>query len=161
MPAPQELTNQITSLDGKIYKSYKILQGKSFAFGLFQLTSEHVQDDPFAETSHLSIKTELQSAGFAKNQYENILIILALEDHLLREVNRRTQKCQGQIKGPARTGDIAAQAPGQKIIRRSGLRIKNDILTLTLFPVLPGDGRKLIATQPKAVKFHAEDGRSV
>jgi hypothetical protein len=78
------------------------------------LTSEHVQDDPFAATSLLSIKIELQSAGFAKTQYENILIILALEDHLLQKVNRRTQKCQAQIKGPGRTGDMAAQAPDKK-----------------------------------------------
>ena len=47
MPAPKELTNQITSLDGKGYKSYKTLQGKSFAFSLFDLTFEHVQGDPF------------------------------------------------------------------------------------------------------------------
>ena len=79
----------------------------------------------------------------------------------MREVNRRTQKYQSQIKGPGRTGDIAAQVPKQKIIRRSGLRIKNDILILTLFPGLPGDGRELIATQPKAVKIYAEDDRSV
>jgi len=78
------------------------------------LTSEHVQDDPFAATSRLSIKIELQSAGLAKTHYENPLIILALEDHLLREVNRLTQKCQGQIKGPGRTSDIAAQAPDKK-----------------------------------------------
>jgi predicted ABC-class ATPase len=66
MHAPKELINEITSLDGKGYKTYKNLQGKSFAFGLFQLTFEHVQGDPFAAPSRLSIKIELASAGFAK-----------------------------------------------------------------------------------------------
>jgi hypothetical protein len=117
------------------------------------LTSEHVQDDPIVATSRLSIKIELQSAGFTETHYENPIITRAIENHLLQEVNRRTQKCQGQIKGPGRTGDIATQAQGQKIIRRSGLRIKNDILILTLFPGLPRDGRELIATQPKAVNL--------
>nr|MBC8287129.1 hypothetical protein [Nitrospinota bacterium] len=115
MPAPQELINQITTLDGKGYKAYKILQGKSYGFGLFDLTFEHVQGDPFAAPSRLSIKIELQSAGFAKTHYENPLRKLALEDHLLREVNRRTQQCLGKIKGSGRSGEIAVQSPGQKI----------------------------------------------
>lgn len=154
MPAPQELANQITSLDGKGYKSYKILQGKSFAFGLFDLTFEHVQGDPFAAPSRLSIKIELQSAGFAKSHYENPLRKLALEDHLLREVNHRTQQCQRKIKGSGRSGEIAVQAPGQKIIRRSGLQIKNDTLILTLFAGLPGDGRRVLAKE--CVKLFSE-----
>lgn len=147
MPAPQELINKITSLNGKGYKSYKTLQGKSFCFGLFELTFEHVQGDPFAAPSRLSIKIELQSAGFAKTHYDTPLRKLALEDHLLREVNRRIQKCQGKIKGSGRSGEIAVQVPGQKIIRRSGLQIKNDDLILTLFAGLPGDGRSVLAKE--------------
>ncbi len=154
MPAPKELTNQIKSLDRKGYKSYKTLQGKSFGFGLFDLTFEHVQGDPFAAPSRLSIKIELQSAGFAKSHYENPLRKLALEDHLLREVNRRTHQCQGKIKGSGRSGEIAVQEPGQKIIRRSGLQIKNDILILTLFAGLPGDGRRVLAKE--CVKLFSE-----
>ena len=73
-----------------------------------------MQDDPFAAPSHLSIKIELQPAGFAKTHHENPLRKLALEDHLLREVNRRGQKYQGQIKGSGRSGDISTQAPRQK-----------------------------------------------
>jgi predicted ABC-class ATPase len=147
MPAPQELINLITSLDSKGYKSYKALQGKSYGFGLFDLTFEHVQGDPFAAPSRLSIKIGLQSAGFAKTHYENPLRKLALEDHLLREVNLRTHQCRGKIKGSGRSGEIAVQAPGQKIIRRSGMQIRNDILILTLFAGLPGDGRRVLAKE--------------
>ena len=46
------------------------------------------------------------------------------------------------------------QAPGQKIIRRSGLQIKNDILILTLFAGLPGDGRRVLAKE--CVKLFSE-----
>ena len=79
MPAPQELLNQITSLDGKGYKTYKNLQGKSFSFGLFQMTFNHVQGDPFAAPSRLSIKVELASAGFSNSHYNSPLRKLALE----------------------------------------------------------------------------------
>ncbi len=154
MPAPKELINQITSLDGKGYKAYKSLQGKSFAFGLFQLTFEHVQGDPFAAPSRLSIKIELPSAGFAKAHYENPLRKLALEDYLLREVDHRVQQCQGGITGSGRSGEIAVQSPGQKIIRRSGMQIKNGVLILTLFAGLPGDGRRVLAKE--CVKLFSE-----
>ena len=154
MPAPQELLNQITSLDGKGYKTYKNLQGKSFSFGLFQLTFEHVQGDPFAAPSRLSIKIGLKTAGFSKTHYENPLRKLALEDHLLREVDRHVQKCRGKIKGSGRSGEVAVQSPGQKIIRRSGMQIKNDSLMLTLFAGLPGDGRRVLAKE--CVKLFSE-----
>ena len=154
MSAPQELLNQITSLNGKGYKSYKNLQGKSFSFDLFQLTFEHVQGDPFAAPSRLSIKIGLETAGFAKTHHENPLRKLALEDHLLREVSQRVQKCKGKIKGSGRSGEVAVQSPGQKIIRRSGMHIKSDSLTLTLFAGLPGDGRRVLAEE--CVKLFSE-----
>ena len=154
MSAPQELLNQITSLNGKGYKSYKNLQGKSFSFDLFQLTFEHVQGDPFAAPSRLSIKIGLETAGFAKTHYENSLRKLALEDHLLREVSQRVQKCKGKVKGSGRSGEVAVQSPGQKIIRRSGMHIKNDSLTLILFAGLPGDGRRVLAEE--CVKLFSE-----
>lgn len=147
MSAPQELIDLVTSLEGKGYKTYKNLQGKRFLFGLFQLTFEHVQGDPFAAPSRFSIQIELPSAGFSNSHYNTPLRKLALEDHLLREVKHHVQKCQGKIKGSGRSGEIAVQSPGQKIIRRSGMQIKNDTLTLTLFAGLPGDGRRVLAKE--------------
>ena len=154
MPAPQELLNQITPLDGKGYKTYKNLQGKSFSFGLFQMTFNHVQGDPFAAPSRLSIKVELASAGFSNSHYNSPLRKLALEDYLLREVDRHVQQCRGKVKGSGRSGEVAVQSPGQKIIRRSGMQIKNDSLTLTLFAGLPGDGRRVLAKE--CVKLFSE-----
>mgnify|MGYP001204382996 CR=1 FL=1 len=147
MPAPQELLNQITPLDGKGYKTYKNLQGKSFSFGLFQMTFNHVQGDPFAAPSRLSIKVELASAGFSNSHYNSPLRKLALEDYLLREVDRHVQQCRGKVKGSGRSGEVAVQSPGQKIIRRSGMHIKDDSMTLTLFAGLPGDGRRVLAEE--------------
>ena len=154
MSAPKEIINQITSLDGKGYKAYKALQGKKFIFNLFELTFEHVQGDPYAAPSRLSIKIELEKAGFAKSHYENPVRKLALEDHLLRIVSLQTLKCRGKIKGSGRSGEIAVQSPGQKVIRRSGLQIKKDQVILTLFAGLPGDGRSVMARD--CVKLFSE-----
>ena len=82
MPAPQELIDQVISLDGKGYKTYKNLQGKSFSFGPFQLTFEHVQGDPFAAPSRLSIKIGLKTAGFAKTHNE-LLDSLKIPIHIM------------------------------------------------------------------------------
>ena len=147
MPVPQELIDQVTSMDGRGYKAYKNLQGRSFPFGLFQLTFEHVQGDPFAAPSRLSIKIALPSAGFSSFHYNTPLRTLALEDHLLRAVKHRVQQCQGRVKGSGRSGEVAVQSPGQKVIRRSGMQIIKDNLILTLFAGLPGDGRRVLAKE--------------
>ena len=134
-------------MDGKGYKAYKTLQDQTFSFGLFQLKFEHVQGDPFASPTRLSIKIELPSAGFSRSHYSTPLKRLALEDHLLREVSRHVQCCQGKVKGSGRSGEVAVQSPGQKIIRRSGVQIKHDSLVLILFAGLPGDGRRVMAKE--------------
>ena len=154
MPTPQELLDKITSLNGKGYKSYKALQGESYSFGLFQLTFEHVQGDPFAAPSRLSIKIELPSAGYSNSHYNSSVRKLALEDHLLRIVNRRILKCKGMVKGSGRSGEVAVQSPGQKVIRRSGLQIKDNTIELILFAGLPGDGRRVMAKE--CVKLFSE-----
>ena len=154
MPELQELVQQISSLDGKGYKAYKTLQGKSFTFGLFELTFEHVQGDPFADPSRFSIKVDLLSAGFSLSHYNTALRKLALEDHLLREVNACIQTCQGKVKGSGRSGEVKVQSPGQKIIRRSAIKINLDTLTLTFFAGLPGDGRRVLAQE--GIKLFSE-----
>ncbi len=147
MPAPQELKDRLSSLEGKGYKAYKSLQGKSFHYGLFFVTFEHVQGDPFAAPSRLSIKIELAAAGFSNSHTSTSTRKLALEDHLLRQVKTRVQQCLGKIKGSGRSGEIAVQSPGQKVIRRSGIKISNGDLILTLFAGLPGDGRRVLAKE--------------
>ena len=52
-----------------------------------------------------------------------------------------------RVKGSGRSGEIAVQPPSQKVILRSGIKIRDDSVTLILFAGLPGTGRSVIAKE--------------
>ena len=147
MSIPQDLHELLVSLDGKGYKSYKVLQGKSFYFPPFKLCFDHVQGDPFAAPSRLSLSTKLTEIGFSPEFYNTPTKRLAIEDHLLRLVFKKISAFKNLIKGSGRSGEIAAQPPSQKVILRSGVKIRNDSVTLILFAGLPGNGRIVLAKE--------------
>jgi len=69
MSLPKDLHDLLKSLDGKSYKSYKVLQDKSFRFPLFTLCFDHVQGDSFAAPSRLSLSTKLSKIGISPELY--------------------------------------------------------------------------------------------
>src|SRR6056297_102260 len=52
----RELSGILSRIDGKGYKAYKDLQGKTFHFGEFDLIFHYVQGDPFASPSMVSVR---------------------------------------------------------------------------------------------------------
>lgn len=144
---PRNLYDLLISLNGKGYKSYKTLQEKSYPFPPFTLRFEHVQGDPFAAPSRLTLSTKLSKIGFSPTFYDTPIKKLALEDYLLRVVHKNISTLKGRVKGSGRSGEIAVQSPSQKIILRSGIKIDNDSITLVLFAGLPGDGRSVLAQE--------------
>ncbi|MEK9628697.1 MAG: ABC-ATPase domain-containing protein [Nitrospinota bacterium] len=147
MPIPSDLNNLLSSLDGKGYKAYKTLQGKSFSYPPFTLCFEHVQGDPFAAPSRVSLKTRLSDIGFSSEFFNTKTRKLAIEDHLLRIVYKKISSLKGQVKGSGRSGEIAIQAPSQKVIPRSGIKIDQGTLKIILFSGLPGNGRSVLAKE--------------
>lgn len=147
MPIPKDLQDLLISLDGKGYKSYKILQEKHFEYPPFTLCFEHVQGDPFAAPSRLSLSTKLTEIGISPEFHSTPTKKLALEDHLLRVVHKKISTLKERITGSGRSGEIAVQLPSQKVILRSGVKIRNDSLTLIIFAGLPGNGRSVLAKE--------------
>ena len=144
---PKDLHDLLISLNGKGYKSYKTLQEKSFQFPPFTLCFEHIQGDPFAAPSRLSLSTKLSKIGFSPTFYDTPIKKLALEDHLLRVVHKNISTLKGHVTGSGRSGEIAVQAPSQKVILRSGIKIKDGSITVILFAGLPGNGRSVLAQE--------------
>tara|TARA_B100000959_G_scaffold77945_1_gene82736 strand:- start:230 stop:463 length:234 start_codon:yes stop_codon:yes gene_type:complete len=66
---PSNLKQEILSLSERGYKAYKILQGKSFNYGSFTVTFEHVQGDSFAQPTRLSVSIGMDEAGFVPSLY--------------------------------------------------------------------------------------------
>ena len=147
MPIPKDLHDLLVSLDGKNYKSYKVLQGQSFQFPFFILCFDHIQGDSFAAPSRLSLSTKLSKIGVFPELYNTATKRLAIEDHLLRLIYKKIFALKDRVKGSGRSGEIAVQPPSQKVILRSGVKIRDDSVTLILFAGLPGIGRSVLAKE--------------
>ena len=100
---PSDLKQEIISLDGKGYKAYKSLQGKSFDYDPFTIRFEHVQGDSFAQPTRLSISIGVDEAGFLPSLFNNPTRKLALEDHLLRRVNYFISANKTRVKGSGKS----------------------------------------------------------
>ena len=144
---PSDLKQEIISLDGKGYKAYKSLQGKSFGYDPFTVRFEHVQGDSFAEPTRLSISIGVDEAGFLPSLFNNLTRKLALEDHLLRRVNYFIAANKIRVKGSGKSGKVQVQTPGQKILKRSGILVKGSKLQLIMFAGLPAQGRTVLGEE--------------
>ena len=63
MKTSEELRKNLRAIDHKSYPAYKSLAG-SYSFGKYILNIEHVQGDPFAAPSRLSVEVTHKNAGF-------------------------------------------------------------------------------------------------
>ena len=63
MRTSEELRSSLRSIDRRSYPAYKSLAG-SWSFGRYVLNIEHVQGDPFAAPSQLSVTVDGRTAGF-------------------------------------------------------------------------------------------------
>ena len=62
MQTSRELQEQLRSIDHKGYPAYKSLKG-SYQFEGYRLNIDHVQGDPFASPSHVSVFVPMKQAG--------------------------------------------------------------------------------------------------
>ena len=144
---PSDLKQEIIFLNGKGYKAYKSLQGKSFGYDPFTVRFEHVQGDSFAQPTRLSISIGVDEAGFLPSLFNNLTRKLALEDHLLRRVNYFIAANKIRVKGSGKSGKVQVQTPGQKILKRSGILVKGSKLQLIMFAGLPAQGRTVLGEE--------------
>ncbi|QPJ66443.1 MAG: ABC-ATPase domain-containing protein [Candidatus Nitrohelix vancouverensis] len=144
---PESLKAVFRQVEGKGYKEYKVLQGKTFPFGRFELCFEHVQGDPFAQPSRLGVTVDLSALGFDAAFYDTPTRRLAMEDYLLRRMHENIALNRISTAGSGKSGVIEAQEASQAVILRSGISIRQGILNAKLFVGLPGSGRSILGLE--------------
>lgn len=85
MKSAAELEKNLMSINRRSYPAYKDLRG-SYQFQGYQLNIDHVQGDPFASPSKLSIQVKKAQAGFPEEYYTSDHRRIALQDYLTRQV---------------------------------------------------------------------------
>jgi predicted ABC-class ATPase len=148
----ERLRQQLKQIDGRGYKAYKQLQG-SYDFNHFQLTIDHVQGDPFALPSRISLQLTPQQHGLSTSLWHNPIRQTALEDFLGRAVAGAIQRHVHGQRGTGRSGTMEIAVNGQQVLKRNAVLIEAQQLDVRLLFALPGSGRSVLAEQAAEMFF--------
>ncbi|MCI8400346.1 MAG: ABC-ATPase domain-containing protein [Oscillibacter sp.] len=152
MRTSEELRSSLRSIDRRSYPAYKSLAG-SWSFGRYVLNIEHVQGDPFAAPSQLSVTVDGRTAGFPAAFWEARWDRTALEDYLLRRFGRQAGRFSHQAKGSGKSGVLAVTVPGQEVVERTDCEVRGGAVTLRFEAGFPADGRTINARELEKILF--------
>lgn len=139
----QQLIKTLREIDNKSYPLYKQLKG-SYDMTGFILNIEHVQGDPFASPSMVSVEIPSVKAAFPRDLYDNEEKKVALEDQLLRLFAGELRKYSFKAKSSGKSGFMGAIMPGPEVLKRTGCEISDKGTVLVRFEVgFPANGRRI------------------
>ena len=148
----EELRSNLRSINHKSYPAYKSLAG-SYSFKKYILNIEHVQGDPFAAPSRLSVEVSHKIAGFPASYYETKWNRTALEDYLIRRFHKQSDKFCFQAKGSGKSGIITVSRCGQEIIERTACEITTNDIIIRFEVGFPANGRTINAPELEKILF--------
>lgn len=152
MNTASELRNLLHSIHRKSYPAYKSLKG-SYQFDQYILNIDHVQGDPFASPSHISIKISHAEAGFPSSYYKNKPIRITLCDYLTRQFEQQVNRYTFRAKGSGKSGLISVSHCGQEILERTACEITPKGITARFFIGFPANGRTINSTELEKIIF--------
>lgn len=122
MKSDQELKILLYNMDHKSYPAYKSLKG-AYRFPDYIFTIDHVQGDPFASPSKISILIEGKRAAFPKELFDRPYKKIALEDYLLRLFGTKIRQSSFQAKGSGKSGLLQVSTCGQEVLSHTACQI--------------------------------------
>lgn len=146
MKQATDLRQQLASIDRKSYPAYKSVAGV-YDFKDFILSIDHVQGDPFASPSKVSVSVPHRLAGFPAELYDKAHKRTALEDYLLRKFADAIAPFSFKARGSGKSGLIATSRPGQEILSRSASECSSQGVTIRLEVGFPAMGRTIAANE--------------
>ena len=140
--------------DHRPYPAYKSLKGR-YTFNNYILSIDHVQGDPFAAPSSLSIIMKASQHGFPMEYINTPHRRIMLSDHLLRLFYRELGKFNHRAGGSGKSGTLSVSSCGQEVLERSALTISetDGTLILRFSAGFPAAGRTTLAMELKKMLF--------
>ena len=111
MQTATDLRNLLARIDRKGYPAYKDTKG-AYQFPDYVLSIDHVQGDPFAAPSKVSIHVRGSAAAFPPSLYRTPVQRIALQDALTRRFARQTEAVSFRAKGSEGYGFRLPRAGG-------------------------------------------------
>jgi len=154
MKTSTDLANILNGIHRKSYPAYKSLKG-CYHFGKYTLSIDHVQGDPFASPSNVSILIPSKTAGFPSRLYDTAHMRIALQDYLTRVFKKQIESYNFKAKGSGKSGLLAISKCDQEILLRSCCTINpstGDILA-GIEIGFPANGRTINAIELSKILF--------
>lgn len=152
MKSSSDLRFALRAIDRRSYPAYKSLAG-SYTFGRYVLSIDHVQGDPFAAPSRLSVEVERKTAGFPAQYLFSRTSRTALADYLLRRFYRQAERFSFRAKGSGKSGLITVSRCGQEVLERTACEITAERVTLRFEVGFPANGRTINAPELEKILF--------
>ena len=152
MKHSEELRQQLHSIHRRSYPAYKDLKGQ-YSFGNYILSIDHVQGDPFASPSHISVRIAHKDAAFPQEYYKDILSCTTLCDYLTRQFEKQINAYTFRAKGSGKSGLISVSHCGQEVLARTACEISEDGITARFFIGFPANGRTINAFELEKILF--------
>lgn len=145
MKSSAELKKDILAMDHRGYPGYKGLRGR-YQFQDHVLSIDHVQGDPFASPSHLSVHVDGHKAGFPKEYYQDDISRITLQDHLTRCFGKALAPFSFKAKGSGKSGLLSVSHCGQQVLERTACEVSADgSVTVRFEAGFPANGRSVNA----------------
>lgn len=143
MKTSNDLRELLNRIDHKGYPAYKDTRG-SYQFKGYLLSIDHVQGDPFAAPSKVSLHVPADTAGFPSDLFQEKHKRIALQDLLIRKFSREAESFNFKAKGSGKSGLMSVSRCGQEILERTACQIqKNGTLIVRMEIGFPANGRTI------------------
>ena len=154
MQTSTDLKGLLARIDRRGYPAYKETKG-AYQFPGYVLSIDHVQGDPFAAPSKLSIHIGGKTAGFPPELYRLPCQRIALQDELTRQFGRQAAQASGQARGSGHSGLISVSRCGQEVLERTACVLDpgSGDLVLRLEVGFPANGRTINARELEKILF--------
>lgn len=154
MKSYTDLQTILRNIDHRGYPAYKDTKG-SYQFDNYVLSIDHVQGDPFASPSKVSIHIPGSKAGFPSEYYGQKERRIALQDYLLRLFKKEVDKYNFKAKGSGKSGLMSVSRPGQEVLERTACEMNSTTgdLTVRLEIGFPANGRTICSMELIKILF--------
>lgn len=146
------LREQLKRIHRKSYPAYKDLRG-SYQFPGYILHIDHVQGDPFAAPSKVSVEVSQKTAGFPKKLFNERHRRVALQDHLTRAFGKVMSEYMFQAKGSGKSGLMSISACGQQVLERTALHLDEEKILVRFQVGFPANGRTINSSELEKILF--------
>ena len=152
MQSSAQLKELLHSINRKSYPAYKSLRG-AYQFDRYILSIDHVQGDPFASPSHISVKLSHRDTGFPGEYYKDSLTRITLGDFLNRQFEQQVNHYTFRAKGSGKSGLISVSHCGQEVLARTACEITEKGITARFFIGFPANGRTINSPELEKILF--------